>query len=145
LRYIPEINMLTKKTKGFALVDVLIAIALVGLAAVILGSIYPGLRLSRISRSDLVAGGILQSKMVELRGVSFDSLSIGEGVSFDHPELEKLYSGQATYTVEFFDADNDGTPDENIKKITVTVSWYDANSLKSRSLSSLSSNTGMAR
>lgn len=136
--------MLYRRSQGFALIDVLIAIGLMGVAAIIVGSIYPGVKLSRVSRGNLIAGSIAQAKMSELRATPFASLDVESDVSFGDADLSALRDGEAAYTVELFDADNDANVDDDIKKITVSVNWTEGGLEKNINLTSLSAETGLS-
>lgn len=131
--------------KGFGLIDTVVAIALLGIIVMILGLIYPGLRLSNLNKSYIIANSITQDKMEELRAIQFDTLALENNAPFTHSSLGELDSASASYTVELYDADGDSNLDDDIKKVTVQVTWSEKNETKNVTLNSLSSKTGLAR
>ena|SRR3989338_7214411 len=129
---------------GFTLIDVVIAIALLGVASTILGLIFPGIKLSQLSRSHIIASSIAQRKMDELRSTPFDSLALETNISFADSDLGKLKDSAAVYTVAEFDADGDSVPDSDIKKITVRVTWIEAGGTKEQVLTTLTAAMGLS-
>ena len=133
------------KRKGFTLIDVIIAIALVGIATLAVGLIYPGLRLSELSREQIIANSVAQKKMEELKAVQFDSLVLESGVPFADAELIKLKNSSASYTVSEYDINGDLSGDDDVRLITVTVIWQNLYGLKNYTLTSTSSLYGLAQ
>ena len=120
------------------------AIGLLGVATVILGTMYSGVKISRINQGDLIALSVAQRKIDELRGTPFNSLSIVTDQSFTDDDLSKLRSSSGQYSVAYYDADSDGSIDEDIKLITVNVSWTENGMARSKILRTLSSSFGIA-
>lgn len=137
-------EMKSKSNGGFALIDTVLAIGLMAVALSFLGVIYSAARLSRVSRSDLLALYIAQNKIDELRNTPFANLAVQSNASFSNPNLSSLRNGQASYTVALFDANGDGTAESNIKKITVTVSWSQNSQIKSKTLTTLAGEAGLS-
>jgi prepilin-type N-terminal cleavage/methylation domain-containing protein len=98
--------------KGFSLVEVLVAIAILGLiASAFIGSLSTGAIATRLQGEDLTARNLAQSQMEKLKaavydndGATYSSISTPSGYSIS------ISANPAIYT------------DTNIQKLTVTVS-----------------------
>lgn len=132
------------KTNGFALIDALIAMGLMAVALSFLGVVYSAGKISKTSRTDIIALYIAQNKMDELKNTSFTALAEQSNITFSDSNLTKLKNGQAVYTVALFDVNNDATPDPDMKKITVTVTWTQNTQSKNLTLSALVGETGLS-
>ncbi len=133
------------KTKGFAIIDTIVAIALVGLATIVVGLIYPGMRISEQSLARVRALSIAEKKMEELKAAQFEALALAANTAFSDADLNKLKNGSALYSVTAHDGDNDGNVENDLKKITVTVNWTYQSESKAVTLNSLVSKYGLAK
>ena len=137
-------NTKTNK-KGFALIDVLVAIVLIGAAVIVIGVVQPTLRVSRLSYSYVIANTIAQTKLDELRATGFANLANQANTSFTDTNLSQLLDGSANYTIADYDADGDSTVEDDIKVITVVVNWTEGGQSKNRTLSTLAARTGLVQ
>jgi|SRR3989338_5252266 len=134
-----------KKSQGFALIDTIVAIFLIGVAFSAFSLIYPALKLSQISRSYMVAAAIAEKKMEELKYIQFDSLDLAEEAPFSDPDFTKLQNVSADYSVTYYDINNDEVDETDIKEITVNLNWEIRGESRSYFLTSLSYQYGLAR
>ena len=134
---------LKQKFSGFALIDVVVAIGLLGVALTIVGLVYPGTRIARLSQDNLIATGIAQKKLEELKSASFDDLLVQTNTAFGDPDLAKLKNSSANYTISLYDGDGDGVNDNDIKKITAQAAWTLNNESKNKTLTTLKTKTGI--
>jgi len=129
--------------RGFALIDTVVAIGLIGLSLAVLAGVYPARRLSQMSRAYVIAQAVAQTKMEELRLLGFAALNSSQNTVFTDSNLNKLKDAAGAYAVTEFDADNDGQNEDDIKKITVTVTWSERGESKIVSLQTLLGQTGL--
>ena len=121
-----------KNEKGFTLIEVMIAIALLGIIAVaFLGALATASRALVIADERTTAESLARSQMEYVKNQNYDATN-------NPPQYSPLPSISGDYTItttaEYFDADGDGIievdvtttevreDDEGIQKITVTVS-----------------------
>jgi len=105
---------LKNRSAGFTLLEVMIALAVIGVALVaLLGlaqrSISTNQRLQQITRATLLA----QSKMAEIETGIESNSSDAKG---DFPEPDEEFHWRSTYG---------DTPVENVRQVEVTVAWGD--------------------
>jgi prepilin-type N-terminal cleavage/methylation domain-containing protein len=90
-----------KNQKGFTLIDTLVAITLLGVAALALGLVYPGLKASRSAQDIVLADSIVQKTMEVFRATPFEQLETGEG-TIDDPNLARLSNGTGQYRLSLY-------------------------------------------
>ena len=120
-----------EREKGFSLIEVIIAIALLGIIAVaFLGALATGSKAIFIADERATAESLARSQMEYVKNLPYDDIR-------NPPEYTPLLDIPEGYSIEiaaeYFDADGDGTlevdvtttevreDDEGIQKITVTV------------------------
>ena len=118
--------------KGFSLIEVIIASAMVISSLVIFGVALSTVPLTRTTRNQNIA---YHKKIEDLRRTAFASLPASG--PFNDPGLSYLASSTASLTV----ADYQGSGE--IKDISVTVNWVQQGATKNVILQTLISNTGL--
>ncbi len=119
--------------KGFSLIEVLVAVGMLGLMIVVYQGIISNIALTRNAQDKDIALKIATYKIEELRGLGYSSLP-GSG-SFSDSLLGSLPSGTASMTIDAYNS--------KLKQATVTVSWTEpSSSTKSVSLTTLIADTG---
>ena len=107
-----------RSCKGFTLVEIMLAIILLGLSATGITSLYlSGLKSLSVQDDGMLLDSRLRSQMEVLVGTEFTTLSNGSEVI--------TINGQ-NYTINWnvvsVDLDGDSTPEPNAKQVTVSVS-----------------------
>lgn len=103
---------------GFTLIESLLSLVLLTLAAAIVGSIYfSGLQTLQVQSESILASSALRSKMEYLLSLQFDQLETGSQDITLGGKTQTL-----AWTVAFLDMDGDGELDETAKQITLTLS-----------------------
>lgn len=114
---------LLKSSKGYTLLEALIAVAIATIAFTSMGYILShGFLIADENRGRLYALNALREEQEVVRGMSYDAfLALGNSSTFTNTQLAKLAGGSGTRTVaNSFGAD--------IKKITLSVTWTTRNS-----------------
>jgi type IV pilus assembly protein PilV len=117
---------------GFSLVELMIAITLLGVGVLSLAGLFP-IAMQRVSGGDLESRATFhaQSKIEELKRTSWTNL-VATAAS---DTVEVAYARDWTIQVD--------TPVVGMKQVQVTVSWSDKNGPRTVSLSSFLSDSGM--
>ncbi|MGH7197635.1 MAG: PulJ/GspJ family protein [Candidatus Omnitrophota bacterium] len=118
MRLLKMMNWARLREGGLTLVEILIALALTGIAFASVGfMLASGFWMSADGRGYLYASNALRGEQEALRGMSFDTLAgLAGNSTFSNAQIVKLPSGAGSRVVE--DA---AGPD--IKRVTLTVSW----------------------
>jgi prepilin-type N-terminal cleavage/methylation domain-containing protein len=117
--------MPTSRTKGFSLIEVTVAIAIIAVLIVATGLMLQRIPVSgREVRDQDLALKIARSEIEVLRAEGYDALPVTG--SFTHPLLTSLASSTASLTVTNYNT--------KTKQVTATVTWRGAG-LVMRSLS----------
>jgi type IV pilus assembly protein PilV len=127
----------TSRTKrsgsaGFSLVELMIAITLLGVGVLSLAGLFP-IAMQRVSGGDLESRATFhaQSKIEELKRTSWANLVAAAASD----TVEVAYARDWIIEVD--------TPVVGMKQVQVTVSWSDKNGPRTVSLSSFLSDSGM--
>lgn len=117
---------------GFSLVELMIAITLLGVGVLSLAGLFP-IAMQRVSGGDLESRATFhaQSKIEELKRTSWTNL-VATAAS---DTVETAYVRNWTVQVD--------TPVVGMKQVQVTVTWSDKNGPRNVSLSSFLSDSGM--
>ena len=99
--------------RGFSLVEVLISVFILGIAAVIYVTSTNTITLTRQTRFQDIAVRVASQKLATLRAAGYANL--GAGGSFSDQLLSSLPAGSASTTISVYNA--------NMKQVTVGVSW----------------------
>lgn len=122
-----------KRGRGFALVEVVVSIFIIGIMIVVSASLLNGIPASRLALSQSIALSVAQNQMETLRAAGYAALP--ESGSFTDTALGALASGAGTITVAAYDSET--------KRVDVSVAWIekDANP-QSITLTTLITETG---
>ena len=121
------------RCRGFSLIEVLVAIGIVGAAFAAAEALVHAAPLARLTRDADLALVIARGELENVRAAGYADMPVSG--SFSSSLMASLPSGTGTLTVSDF---NTGT-----KQVTVTVSWQDpALSARSLRMSTLVTTTG---
>jgi prepilin-type N-terminal cleavage/methylation domain-containing protein len=110
------VRILKKKEEGFSLVEVLIAVFILGIVSMTLISVFMyGFSVVYRTKQVTLATQIAQEEVELIRNLNYDDI-LTVGSSFSHDSLSELVNGQGFLSLQ------DG-PGEDIKKLTVSVTW----------------------
>lgn len=118
--------------KGFSLIELLLVIVIIGTIVFLLANLPNAFLLMAKSKHLSLAREIASKQIEDKRAMQFINL-INDTVEISDVRLKELPLGTGTTTV----ADCDltiCTNEEDIKKITVTISWKDNNKLQTVNL-----------
>lgn len=102
-----------RRLSGFTLIEVMLAIFLLAVSAVIIGVIYPSAQISRIKAVHMTfAMSMAQKKLEDARSSGYALVPVTPTVTTPFAELP---NGTQSYTVTQY------AP--NIRKVEVTVTW----------------------
>ena len=110
--------------KGFSLIEVLIAIFILGIVSVTLISVFIyGFNVVFRTKQVSLATQIAQEEVELIRNLNFDDILL-LGTTYNHDSLSELVNGSGALSVE-------NGPGDDIKKLTVSVTWdYRGTSLR---------------
>ncbi len=123
------------KSRGQVLIEMLIALAVLGLIAVsFLGAVYTGRQAARVSDERATAQALAQTQMEYLRSLDYDDTNVPPVYDLA-PALSSLPTQYGVYGyddsnpdrfAERLDPENDGMDnDDGLQKLTVTVTHGD--------------------
>src|SRR3990167_8497230 len=126
---------------GLSLIELLISITLIGVSILaIYGAIIYGINVNRKAKNLSLAYQIANQEMETIRNSAFSDLTnrtAADFISDSAAELTKLNSGDGDLTIQNYAAD------ENIKEVTVEVSWSEQDGVKNVTFSTLVSLYGI--
>ncbi len=102
-----------RSSRGFTLIEVVIAIFLVGLLTILTASILNATPLSEHAKEENIALTIASNKLESLRAGGYAALP--SSGSFSDPAMASLSGGTGTVTVSAYNT--------KTKQVTVTVAW----------------------
>ena len=106
-----------KKDEGFSLIELLIAMAVLGIMSMtLIGVLVHGFSLLSRTKQTTLATQICQEQVEIIRNKPFDAI-LTLGTTFTNGQLVSLLNGQGTQAVE-------ASVGSEIRKLTVSVSWY---------------------
>jgi prepilin-type N-terminal cleavage/methylation domain-containing protein len=130
-----------KKQSGFSLVEVIIAIFLVGAIILVIANIPYAIRLITASQTESLVREAVAKKLEDLRLTGYDNLATGN-TTFTDARLNKLSGILAATNV--IDCPVMICPSgEAAKQVTISVSWSENNSPKSFKIMTLISKGGL--
>ena len=105
-----------KSDEGFSLIEVLIAIFVLGIVSLTLVSVFIyGFSVVYRTKQISLATQIAQEQVELVRNMNYDDILL-LGSTYDHDSLTELIDGAGTLSLE-------SGPGEDIKKLTVSVTW----------------------
>jgi len=116
---------MTKRSDGFTLVEALLSVAILGLLAATMGTVYSSANQALAVQTDhMLLDSKLRSRMEYLMGTSFGALG-------DSSEIVPINGNnyQIVWTVVPIDLDGDSTPEATAKQVTVSVTGMSNKSL----------------
>lgn len=131
--------------KGFSLLEIVLALFLVVSVAAILLTTGGSLFTTRSSRLQTTAARVASKEIEALRNADFASVTVGGSQPLSNPsdsDLAKLPSSQASKTVSNY-PDPPESPDPQMKRVTITVSWVDNNVTKTYTTDTLIFENGL--
>lgn len=109
------------KNQGNSLIEVLVAITVIGIGLLSVYAIFTlNLRATTRANHMSTAYQLMNKKMEEVRSTEFNSLAVGTTTQ----TITSLPSGSQTTTIATYTPQG-GSPDANLKKVTVQVSWQE--------------------
>ncbi len=116
---------ITKRSDGFTLIEALLSVAILGLLAATMGTVYSSANQSLAVQTDhMLLDSKLRSRMEYLMGTPFGTLGdSSENVTINGNNY------QIVWTVVLIDLDGDSTPEATAKQVTVSVTGMSGNSL----------------
>ncbi len=103
--------------KGFSLIEVLIAVFILGIVSVTLISVFIyGFNVVFKTRQVTLATQIAQEEVELIRNLNYDDILL-LGSTYNHDNLSVLVNGAGVLSIE-------NGPGDDIKKLTVSVTWY---------------------
>lgn len=105
-----------KKDEGFSLIEVLIAMTVLGIMSMtLIGVLVHGFNLLSRTKQITLATQICQEQVELIRNKTFDSI-VSLGTTYTNDKLVSLLNGQGTQAIE-------SSVGADIRKLTVSVSW----------------------
>lgn len=123
--HIPRFSL---KPSGISLIEVLIALTVLIVGAICIVTFFPlGLESVKSSEHETVAVNLAQAKIEEIISTSYSDVSTGEIVESSLSSIDSDFSSYSRTTSTYFiDSDlNVSEQDLGLKKVNVTVSWFD--------------------
>ena len=116
---------MSKRSDGFTLVEALLSVAILGLLAATMGTIYSSANQAlAVQANHILFDSELRSRMEYLMGTPFGALGdSAENVTINGNNY------QIVWTVVLIDLDGDSTPEATAKQVTVSVTGMSGNSL----------------
>lgn len=127
--------------RGFSLIEVIIAVLLIGFLILLINNLPNALHLIGVSSRLSLAKQIVSQKIESLKAASFDSLANGF-IQISDVRLSELPSGSALQTVSDCPP-NICLSNEDVKQISIEVSWIETNNPQSLRVSTLIARNGL--
>lgn len=132
------------KEKGFLLVEIILIIMIVGFIVSLINLLPSSIGLIGTSKNETLAKDVAQTKIEDLRALTYVNLAntASPAPTVTDPRLASIPEGSGTYIVE--DCIPPTCNGEEIRKVTVTVSWVDSgNKFKNIQLSTFIAKGGL--
>ena len=83
-----------------------------------------------------------EKRINELKGTDFASLLVVTSQAFVDTDLNQLQNAFGVFSIALYDADGDTVPENDIKLLTVTITWQDSEQ-RTLTLTSLATEGGL--
>ena len=123
------------RNSGFTMIELMLSLALLFVTLVIFTAALGTLPLIKNTKNQNIAYHVAADKLEQFRNLDFAALPLSGG--FADPALDQLESASADFAI------NDYEGSSQIKRVTVTVSWLEAQAAKNVVLETLISDTGL--
>lgn len=131
-----------QKQNGFSLVELVIAVSLVGVIVLIVGNIPNAIRLVTSSQSESVVRQVAARKIEDIRAAGYESLPEQGTTAISDTRLSQLKSSSAFMTVD--DCPVNICPNgEAVRQVTLTISWSEDGEPKTYQLVTLIGEDGL--
>lgn len=127
--------------KGFSLVELVIAVSLVGVIALIIGNIPSAINLVTSSQSESKVREVVAKRVEDIRLAGYDSLANGTTAISDL-RLQELNNVSASTVITDCPVQV-CTQGEQIKQVRLTVSWNESGEPKTYQLTTLVAKDGL--
>ena len=129
--------MRTSETQtGFSLVEIIIALFLVGMIVIVISNLPNAVNLVTSSQSDSIIREVAAKKMEDIRLAGYDNLPENSTTAINDTRLNKL-PGVAAHTV-ISDCPVSVCPgNEEVKQVQITISWNENGEAKTYQLETL--------
>ena len=111
-----------RKQIGFSLVELVIAVSLVGVIVLIVGNIPNAIRLVTSSESESVVRQVAAKKIEDIRAAGYENLPEQGTTAISDSRLSQLKSPSAFMVVDDCPV-NICSSDEAVRQVTLTISW----------------------
>lgn len=134
-----------KKEKGYTLVEILIAALFIGIALITMASAFTNASsILQKSRHTLTAMGYLQYYAEYMRNLPFSHTYIQTPGTYSIDISDAPLQNPGLYiTTEYYDADQDGTNDNDIRKISIKISWDESGTTITKKMVTLINEEGI--
>lgn|SRR3989344_267851 len=107
--------MARSRTRGFSLIEIIIAISIMGVMLLLLQAVLRSTALARMAKNQGIATAIARDELESLRSSGYENLP--ENGPFPNVLLSTLPSATTTLTVSAYNTET--------KQVTVSVVWKD--------------------
>jgi type II secretory pathway pseudopilin PulG len=129
------------KQLGVTLIELLVVITTVGMLVILIANLPPAIGLIARSNHQSLANQIANKQIENLRGTSYENVVLGSNAIVDS-RLKLLPLGVGTVNIDECD-ESICKNDEDMKKITVTLTWKDGSKDQKVVLETLVTNGGL--
>jgi prepilin-type N-terminal cleavage/methylation domain-containing protein len=131
-----------EKQDGFSLVELVIAVSLVGVIVMIVGNIPNAIRLVTSSQSESLVRQIAAKKIEDVRAAGYESLPEQGTTNITDSRLGQLNNSAAFMVVDECPA-TICTADEEVRQVTLTISWSEEGEPKTYQIVTLIGEDGL--
>lgn len=129
------------KSKGFSLIEVLVALFILGAIGLVIANIPQVLTLVKASQSESKVREVVAKKIEDIRLAGYANLANGS-VEINDPKLASLNNHEGVVLTE--DCPVELCPNgELVKKITITITWDENSEPKRYSITTLVAKGGL--
>lgn len=133
--------MKDEKTQGVSTIEMLIVIAIVGFLVILIASIPNSIALVGRARHQSMVREIINKEVEDIRDIGYINLANGTQPVNDS-RLSSLPQGEGQTIIEDCDV-TICTQSEDVKKVTIKISWKEQGKLREESVTTLISDGGL--